>query len=53
MIKNIKHAVLWTNATNNINGEELFGSFYQNELQETNQKQFRIEKVIKRILSRV
>ena len=52
MIKKIKHTVLWTNVTNNINGEEFFGSFYKNELQETNQKQFRIEKVIMRILVR-
>ena len=33
---------------NDLNGEEIFGSFYEKELQKTNQKEFRIEKVIKR-----
>ena len=38
----------WTNVINDINGEEITGTFYEKELQETNQKEFRIEKVIKR-----
>ena len=29
-------------------GEKILGSFYEKELQKTNQKEFRIEKVIKR-----
>ena len=33
---------------NDLNGEEIFGTFYKNELQKTNHKEFRIEKVIKR-----
>ena len=33
---------------NNLNGEEIIGSFYEKELQKINQKEFRIEKVIKR-----
>ena len=33
---------------NDLNGEEIAGTFYENELQKTNQKEFRIEKVIKR-----
>ena len=28
--------------------EEIVGTFYENKLQKTNQKEFRIEKVIKR-----
>ena len=32
----------------NINGEEISGTFYEKELQKTNQKEFRIEKVIKK-----
>ena len=28
--------------------EEIFGTFYKKELQKTNQKEFRVEKVIKR-----
>ena len=31
-----------------LNGEEIIGSFYEKELQKTNQKEFRIGKVIKR-----
>ena len=31
-----------------LNGEEIDGSFYEKELQKTNQDQFRIEKVIKK-----
>ena len=30
------------------NGEEIVGTFYEKELQKTNQKEFRTEKVIKR-----
>ena len=38
----------WTYVLNDLNGEETVGSFYEKELQKTNQKEFRIEKVIKR-----
>ena len=31
-----------------LNGEEITGSFSEKELQKTNQKEFRIEKVLKR-----
>ena len=31
-----------------MNGEEIIGSFYEKELQKTSQKEFRIEKVLKR-----
>ena len=31
-----------------LNGEPIAGSFYEKELQKTNQKEFRIEKVLKR-----
>ena len=30
------------------NGEEIIGTFYEKELQKTNQEEFRIEKVIKK-----
>ena len=33
---------------NDLNGEEIIGTFHGKELQKTNQKEFRIEKVIKR-----
>ena len=31
-----------------LKGEEIFGTFYEKKLQKTNQKRFRVEKVIKR-----
>ena len=46
--KKIKNTVPWTYIINELNGEEIVGSFYEKELQKTNQKEFRIEKVIKR-----
>ena len=48
VISKIKNAVPWTYVINNLNGEEISERFYQKELQKTNQKEFRIGKVIKR-----
>ena len=33
---------------NDLSGEEIIGTFYEKELQKTNQQEFRIEKVIRR-----
>ena len=44
----IKNTVPWTYLINDINGAEITGTFYEKELQKTNQTEFRIEKVIKR-----
>ena len=48
MIKRVKNTVPWTYVINDLNEEEIVGTFYENELEKTNQKEFRIEKVIKR-----
>ena len=48
VIKKVKNTVSWTYAINDLNGEEIIGTFYKKELQKTNQEEFRIEKVIKR-----
>ena len=40
--------VPWTYVINDLNGEEIIGTFYEKELQKTNQQEFRIEKVIKK-----
>ena len=48
MIKKVKNTVLWTYVINNLNGEDIIGTFYEKELQKTNQQEFRIEKVIKK-----
>ena len=46
--KKVKNTVPWTYVINDLNGEEIIGTFYEKELQGTNQQEFRIEKVIKR-----
>ena len=38
----------WTYVINDFNGEKIVETFHRNELQKTNQKEFRIEKVINR-----
>ena len=48
VINNIKNTVSCTYAISELNGEEITGSFYENELQKTSQKKLRIEKVLKR-----
>ena len=47
VIKKVKNTVPWTYVINDLNGQEIIGSFYEKELQKTNQKEFRIEKIIK------
>ena len=44
----IKNTVPWTYAISDLNGKLIIGTFYEKELQKTNQKEFRIEKVLKR-----
>ena len=48
MIKEIKNTVPWTYAINDLNVEEIIGTFYGEELQKINQQKFRIEKVIRK-----
>ena len=48
IISKIKNTVSWTYNISDLNGEEITGSFYEKELQKTNQKEFRIEKVLKK-----
>ena len=48
VIKKVKSTVPWTYIINDLNDEKIKGSFYEKELQKTNQKEFRIKKVIKR-----
>ena len=48
IVKKIQNTVPWTYVISDLNGKEIVGSFYEKELQKTNQKEFRIEKVIKR-----
>ena len=53
MIKKGKNTVPWTYMINALNGEEIIGTFYEKMLRRENQKEFRIEKVIKRKRNKV
>ena len=48
VIKKVRNTVPLTYITNDLNAEEINGTFYEKELQKTNQEEFRIEKVIKK-----
>ena len=48
MIKKVKNTGPWVHDINDLNGEETVGTILENKLQKIIQKEFRIEKVIKR-----
>ena len=48
VIKNVKYTVPSTYVINDLNGEEIIWTFYEKELQKTNQQELRVEKVIKK-----
>ena len=47
-VSKIKNTIPGTYVINDLNGKKITGSFYEKELQKTNEKEFRIEKVLKR-----
>ena len=48
MIKTLKLKLLIMYVINDLNGEKIMGTFYEKELQKTNQLEFRTEKIIKK-----
>ena len=44
MIKRFKNTVSWTYVIDDLNGEDIVGTFYEKKLQERNEKDFRIKK---------
>ena len=48
IVSKINNTVPWTYVINDLNGEKIIGTFYEKELQKTNQKEYRTEKIIKR-----
>ena len=48
VVSKIKNTVTWAYVISALNGEPMTVTFYVKELQKTNQKELRIEKVIKR-----
>ena len=53
MIKKVKCTVTWTCIMSDLNGEEIAGTFFEKELEKTNQKEFKVEKVIKRKIEKL
>ena len=48
VIKKLKNTVPWKCGINDLNGDKIIGTFYENKLQKTNQQELRIEKAMKR-----
>ena len=48
MIKKVKNTVPWTYLINDLNGKKIIGIFYKKELQKSNQRDFKIEEVMKK-----
>ena len=48
IISKIRNTVPWAYIINDLNGEDIIGTFYEKELQKTNQKELRIEKILKK-----
>ena len=48
VIKKVKNTVPWTNVINDLNGDEIIVTFNEKELWNTNQQEFRIEKINRR-----
>ena len=42
VIKEVKNTIPWTYVINDLNGDEIIGTFYEKELQKTNQQEFMI-----------
>ena len=47
VIKKVKNAAPWTYLISDLNGKEITGMFHVKEFQQANQKEFKVEKVIK------
>ena len=48
VVSGVKNTMPWTYVISDLNGEQIIGTFYEKELQATNQQKIRVEKVIKR-----
>ena len=48
VIKKLRNIVPWTSVVSDLKGKEIVGTFYEKQFQNSIQKEFRVEKVIKR-----
>ena len=51
VIKKVKNIVPCTYIIRDLKSEEIFGTFHKKELQNTNEKEFRVEKVMKKAVN--
>ena len=51
--KKVKNTVPWTYAISDLNGEKIAGIFYKKQLQNTNQKNVRTAKLIKKNIDKL
>ena len=47
VIKKVKNTILWAYVIENLNGEENLETYYEKQLQQTNETELRVEKVTK------
>ena len=48
VIEKVKNTARWKYVIYDLNGEEIVGTFYEKQFKKANQKEFRVEKVIKK-----
>ena len=54
MIKEVKNTIPWTYGISDLSDDKIIETFYEKELQKkTNKKQFRVEKVIKKEVTKL
>ena len=51
VINKVKNSLPWTYVISDFNGKNIFGTIYEKEFQMKNKKEFRVEKVIKKVIN--
>ena len=51
VINKVKNSLPWTYVISDFNGKNIFGTIYEKEFQMKNKKEFRVEKVIKKVMN--
>ena len=51
VINKVKNSLPWTYVISDFNGKNISGTIYEKEFQMKNKKEFRVEKVIKKVIN--
>ena len=51
VINKVRNSLPWTYVISDFNGKNIFGTIYEKEFQMKNKKEFRVEKVIKKVIN--